>query len=118
MPNQRAQLSVFSYAVTIFTNGEEALISLNETQPDLVIFDAMLPKTHGYKICKELQQHTSLPLIQLTALNSITDRVLSFELGIDDYIVKPVTIQELNIRIRTVLDRFYKNTKLQPVQLI
>ena len=113
----QAQLSVLGYVVTISTNSEEALIILNETQPDLVIFDVMLPNTHGYQICKELQQHTSLPLIQLTALNGITDRILSFELGIDDYIVKPVTIQELNIRIRTVLTRFYKSTKFQPSQL-
>ena len=109
----QAQLSVLGYVVTISTNSEEALIILNETQPDLVIFDVMLPNTNGYQICKELQQHTSLPLIQLTALNGITDRILSFELGIDDYIVKPVTIQELNIRIRTVLTRFYKSTKFQ-----
>ena len=63
----QAQLSVLGYVVTISTNSEEALIILNETQPDLVIFDVMLPNTHGYQICKELQQHTSLPLIQLTA---------------------------------------------------
>ena len=81
----QAQLSVLGYVVTISTNSEEALIILNETQPDLVIFDVMLPNTNGYQICKELQQHTSLPLIQLTALNGITDRILSFELGIDDY---------------------------------
>ena len=114
----QAQLSVLGYVVTISTNSEEALIILNETQPDLVIFDVMLPNTNGYQICKELQQHTSLPLIQITALNGITDRILSFELGIDDYIVKPVTIQELNIRIRTVLTRFYKSTKFQPSQTI
>tara|TARA_B100000780_G_scaffold233999_1_gene174292 strand:+ start:2507 stop:3229 length:723 start_codon:yes stop_codon:yes gene_type:complete len=114
----QSHLSVLGYIVTISTNSEEVLITLNETQPDLVIFDVMFPKTHGYKICKELQKYPSLPLIQLTALNGITDRVLSFELGIDDYIVKPVTIQELNLRIRMLLARFYKNTKFQSAKTV
>ena len=96
----------FSCQTTI--TGEEALDIL-DTQPiDLIVLDIMLPKMDGLETCKQIRQDPTfamLPIIMLTAKGEEVDRVVGFELGADDYIVKPFSPRELVLRVKAVLKR-------------
>jgi OmpR family response regulator RpaB len=70
-----------------------------------VILDIMLPKIDGYEVCSEIRKESQVPIIMLTALGDISDRVLGLELGADDYVMKPFSPKELEARIRSVLRR-------------
>ena len=73
--------------------------------PNLVILDIMLPKIDGYEVCSEIRKKSQVPIIMLTALGDISDRVMGLELGADDYVMKPFSPKELEARIRSVLRR-------------
>ncbi|NTV97897.1 MAG: response regulator transcription factor [Chlorobiaceae bacterium] len=88
--------------------GENALQELPKKNFDLVLLDIMLPGINGFEVCRQIRQHQlymDIPIIMLTAKGEEIDRVLGFELGIDDYIVKPYSPRELILRIRAVLKR-------------
>ncbi|NTU98076.1 MAG: response regulator transcription factor [Chlorobiaceae bacterium] len=88
--------------------GENALLELPKKNFDLVLLDIMLPGIDGFEVCRQIRQHQlymDIPIIMLTAKGEEIDRVLGFELGIDDYIVKPYSPRELILRIRAVLKR-------------
>lgn len=96
------------YAVTVASDGEEALMLAEESTPDLVLVDWMLPKVSGIEVCRRLrarQETANVPLIMLTAKGEETDRVRGLDTGADDYIVKPFSMTELFARIRAVLRR-------------
>ncbi len=77
-----------------------------QTEPvDLVLLDIMLPDDNGLKICQQLRETSSIPIILLTALADESDRVLGLEMGADDYLTKPFSARELLARIRAVLRR-------------
>ena len=89
-------------------SGEEGLEQLSRKSFDLILLDIMLPGKDGFEICREIRQHQlykDLPIIMLTAKGEEIDRVLGFELGIDDYVVKPFSPRELILRIRAILKR-------------
>jgi two-component system response regulator RegX3 len=73
--------------------------------PDLVLLDLMLPDGSGFDVCRELRQHSQVPIIMLTARGEEADRVVGLELGADDYVVKPFSGREVVARIRAVLRR-------------
>jgi two-component system phosphate regulon response regulator PhoB len=88
--------------------GEEAFEQLSRKSFDLVLLDVMLPGIDGFEVCRQIRQHQfnkDLPIIMLTARGEEIDRILGFELGIDDYVVKPFSPRELILRIRAVLKR-------------
>jgi two-component system OmpR family response regulator len=88
--------------------GEEALRLLQQHAVSLVLLDIMLPGIDGFEVCRKIRQNAlwgDLPIIMLTAKGEEIDRVLGFELGIDDYVVKPFSPRELNLRIRAILKR-------------
>ncbi len=88
--------------------GEIALKTLDKQPVDLVILDIMLPKMDGLQVCKQLKQDKKLaviPIIMLTAKGEEIDRIVGFELGADDYIVKPFSVRELILRIKAILKR-------------
>ncbi|MBR9824241.1 MAG: phosphate regulon transcriptional regulatory protein PhoB [Alphaproteobacteria bacterium] len=96
------------YDVSVAGDGEEALILSEETTPDLVLVDWMLPKVSGIEVCRRLrsrQETANVPIIMLTARGEETDRVRGLDTGADDYIVKPFSMTELFARIRAVLRR-------------
>lgn len=96
------------YEVGSFYSGIGALEKIAEYKPDLVVLDIMLPKTSGFKICSRLRETPDtelLPIIMLTAKSEESDRVKGFELGADDYVVKPFSPNELLLRIKAVLRR-------------
>jgi two-component system, OmpR family, response regulator RpaB len=102
------RLSMIGYDVVTAADGEEALETFRETIPDLVL-DVMMPKLDGYGVCQELRKESDVPIIMLTALGDVADRITGLELGADDYVVKPFSPKELEARIRSVLRRVDKN---------
>jgi len=86
-------------------DGETGLKMATEENPDLVMLDIMMPKMDGYEVCRQLRLQSQVPVIMLTARAEETDKVLSFELGADDYITKPFGVRELLARVMANLRR-------------
>lgn len=86
-------------------NGAEALLKIENEVYDLVILDVMMPAIDGWTVCREIREHTDTYIIMLTARGQETDRLFGFEMGADDYVTKPFSLQELVARIRAVLNR-------------
>lgn len=96
------------YATVQAADGKEGLDLARSRKPDLILLDLMLPKMDGLAVCRELERDAGtvrIPIIMLTARGEDVDRILGFELGADDYVVKPFDPRELLARIRTVLRR-------------
>jgi two-component system, OmpR family, phosphate regulon response regulator PhoB len=96
------------HEVLLAERGDQALPMAREARPDLVLLDLMLPDISGLDVCRSLKQDTSLrtiPVIMLTARSEEIDRVVGFELGADDYVVKPFSVRELVLRIQAVIRR-------------
>ena len=96
------------FRVAVATDGEEALLLIDEGPPDLVVLDWMLPKVSGVEVCRRLRarpETRNLPIIILTARGEESDRIRGLDTGADDYIVKPFSMSELAARIRAVLRR-------------
>ncbi len=102
------RLSMIGYDVVTAADGEEALNTFRGDAPDLVVLDVMMPKLDGYGVCQELRKESDVPIIMLTALGDVADRITGLELGADDYVVKPFSPRELEARIRSVLSRVEK----------
>jgi two-component system phosphate regulon response regulator PhoB len=101
-------LEAEGYGVSKAEDGDEALVLVQEAQPDLIILDWMLPGVSGIEVCRRLKANTgtrSIPVIMLTARGEETDRVRGLETGADDYVVKPYSVNELMARVRTQLRR-------------
>lgn len=93
---------------TVVITGEEALEVLQLDPIDLIVLDVMLPKMDGFETCKRIRQNKAvahIPIVLLTARGEEIDRIIGFELGADDYMVKPFSPRELILRIRAVLKR-------------
>ena len=94
------------YAVDLSAEGEEGYVMANAIPYDLIILDVMLPKLDGMSICRRLRsQGNSVPIILLTAKDTIEDRVTGLDMGADDYLTKPFAFPELLARMRSLLRR-------------
>ena len=93
------------YEVTEAENGMEAVALCRENDYDLIIMDVMMPRLDGYSACKEIRKHKNIPIIMLSARGEEYDKLFGFELGIDEYVIKPFSPKELMARIRAVLNR-------------
>nr|YP_010904375.1 probable transcriptional regulator ompR [Catenella fusiformis]WCH57626.1 probable transcriptional regulator ompR [Catenella fusiformis] len=102
------RLSMIGYEVVSASDGEEALTVFRKEYPSLVVLDVMMPKLDGYGVCQELRKESDVPIIILTALGDVSDKITGLELGADDYVVKPFSPKELEARIRSVLRRVDK----------
>ena len=102
------RLSMIGYEVISASDGEEALNTFRKEYPNLVVLDVMMPKLDGYGVCQELRKESDVPIIMLTALGDVSDRITGLELGADDYVIKPFSPKELEARIRSVLRRVDK----------
>lgn len=90
----------------IVYDGESALSSIKNYQPNLMLLDVMLPGIDGYEVLREVRKSSNLPIIMLSAKGEIFDKVLGLELGADDYIMKPFDSKEMVARVKAVLRRF------------
>lgn len=93
------------YEVFTAYDGKEALTMQEETDPDLMLLDVMLPKMDGFEVCRKVREHSNVPIIILTAKEEEVDKVLGLELGADDYMTKPFGIRELLARIKANIRR-------------
>lgn len=105
----KTRLSMAGYAVVTAEDGNQALEVYNREHPDLVVLDVMMPNADGYHVCQELRKSSDVPIIMLTALGDVADRITGLQMGADDYLVKPFSPKELEARIHTVLRRFKKH---------
>ena len=111
-PNIREVVSLYlrrdGHVVIAAADGEEALRLYQQTRPDLVVLDLMLPKVSGLEVCRRLGAEATdrrVPLIMLTARGEEEDRIVGLSLGADDYVVKPFSPRELAARVEAVLRR-------------
>ena len=98
------------YIVKQVADGGEVLDEFEKFKPDLILLDIMLPNMDGNKICNEIKKISKTPIIMLTAKGEVTDKVLSLDLGADDYMVKPFDTKELIARVKAILRRFNVNS--------
>src|SRR5262249_2727767 len=102
------------YDVTTTFRGDDGVRAARERRPDLVLLDLMLPDTSGTLVCKTLKEEPALkgvPVIMVTARGEEIDRVVGFELGADDYVVKPFSVRELLLRVQAILRRAAGETR-------
>ena len=101
----RLYLEKEGYEVTIAHNGADAVKLFQEISPNLMLLDIMLPVLDGWQVCREVRKFSDKPIIMLTAKGETFDKVLGFELGADDYVVKPFDAKEVMARVKAVLRR-------------
>lgn len=102
------------YVVDVVCNGEDAWQQVNSLEYDLIVLDLTLPGLNGISLCKRLRaHHYGIPVLILTGHDTTTDKVNSLDAGADDYVVKPVELQELLARIRALLRR--GNSRIYPI---
>jgi two-component system phosphate regulon response regulator PhoB len=101
-------LAQAGFEVVTAENGRSALELVQRQPPDLIILDVMLPDVDGLEVCRTLRGHDvsrKIPIIMLTARSEEIDRVVGFELGADDYVMKPFSPRELVLRVKSILRR-------------
>ena len=102
----RQRLEEAGYNVRLAVTGVEAMASVEEQLPDLVLLDIMIPELDGLEVCKRLRaDHPLIYIIMMTAKTSEVDRVVGLEVGADDYVTKPFSLSELVARVRSALRR-------------
>lgn len=101
----RRALTYEGYQVETALDGETGLKKAREWRPDLLILDLMLPGMDGLEVTQRLRTEGNIPILMLTAKDTITDRVLGLDAGADDYMTKPFELDELMARVRALLRR-------------
>ena len=99
------RLKMVGCDVVVAEDGEEAVEVFNKENPDLVVLDVMMPKMDGYGVTREIRRTSDVPIIILTALGDVSERITGLELGADDYVIKPFSPKELEARVKAVLRR-------------
>ncbi|MGQ0645162.1 MAG: response regulator [Elusimicrobiota bacterium] len=106
------------YRVETASDGEAALASARARPPDLILLDVLLPRVHGYEVCDRLRQDPAtclIPIIMVTSLTALKDRVTGIKLGADEYITKPFEPLELLARVERLLARARQNAAANPL---
>jgi DNA-binding response OmpR family regulator len=99
------QLEALGYTVAVAQDGYSGLRMTLSHIPDVIVLDIMLPGMDGWQVCQELRRFSQVPIIMLTALGAEVDRIRGLELGADDYVTKPFSLQELVAHIKSILRR-------------
>lgn len=94
------------YQIIEAKNGKEALELLDDSI-DLIILDVMMPEMNGYQVCLLMREKTNAPILFLTAKGQESDKTLGFSSGVDDYLTKPFSYNELNVRVKALLRRYH-----------
>lgn len=105
----RKYAALEGYNVEEASNGMEAIEKCRQKNYDLIIMDVMMPELDGFSACREIRRKFQVPVIMLSARGEEYDRIHGFELGIDDYVVKPFSPRELMMRVSAVLKRTAAN---------
>ncbi len=102
----KANLALDGYAVLTASTGRQGIDLTRESRPDLILLDLNLPDLDGIAICEILRRGVNVPIIMLTARDTLSDKVLGLKSGADDYMVKPFEYLELSARITAMFNRF------------
>ncbi len=114
----KESLSKAGHHVFLSTNGEKGLNTFHNQSFDLCILDVMLPLMDGFQVAKEIRKYNQhIPIIFLTAKNQTQDRINGFQIGADDYVTKPFSMEEFHYRVEAILKRTYKEIGVQSQQL-
>lgn len=105
-------LTKSNYITVAVHNGTDAIDAFNEYNFDLMIVDIGLPDIEGHDVVEYIRQYSDIPILFLTAKKDINEKVKAFNLGADDYLVKPFNIEELKLRIKALLKRTNKESIL------
>ena len=108
------RLKMIGYDIITAADGEEAIASFNKNNPDLIVLDVMMPKIDGYGVVREVRRTSDVPIIILTALGDVSERITGLELGADDYVIKPFSPKELEARVKAVLRRTNNKESVVP----
>jgi DNA-binding response OmpR family regulator len=98
-------LSRVGYDVMTAAEGNGMRQRLAQSRVDLIVLDVMMPGDDGFTLCREIREHSQVPIIMLTASSDETDRVVGLEIGADDYLAKPFSARELQARVKALLRR-------------
>ena len=104
----KINLELQGYEVIQAYNGIEGFAKAKQEAPSLIVLDVMMPEVDGYTVAKRIRQSediSEIPIIMLTALSQLNDKVKGFDTGVDDYLCKPFEIEELLVRVRALLKR-------------
>ncbi|MDP9237997.1 MAG: response regulator transcription factor [Chloroflexota bacterium] len=103
-------LRLHGFDVTTFPDPQEALEYLENRKADVVVLDVMMPDLDGVSLCRRLRQTLPIPILMLSARDTVPDRILGLESGADDYVTKPFEIAELAARLRALIRRTERET--------
>src|SRR5712671_6372907 len=98
-------LQLEGYDVLAVSDGQQALTRIEQEVPDLVLLDVMMPKMDGFTVCHRVREFSTVPIIIVTARGQDQDKVRGLDLGADDYLTKPFSVDELLARVRAVIRR-------------
>lgn len=104
----KINLELCGYKVFTALDGTKGFAVAKQELPELIILDVMMPEVDGYTVAKRIREHDTtkdIPILMLTALNMLQDKVKGFDIGIDDYVVKPFEMEELLARVKALLKR-------------
>ena len=104
----KVNLELGGYGVIQAYDGIKGFALAKQEIPALIILDVMMPEVDGYTVAKRIRENSEtkdIPIIMLTALSQLNDKVTGFNIGVDDYLVKPFEIEELKVRVRALLKR-------------
>jgi two-component system KDP operon response regulator KdpE len=111
----RSNLAVRGFDTIVSTDGVNALQLLETEQPDIVLLDLMLPQVDGFELCRQLRERSSVGVIVVSARGGERDKVTALNVGADDYMTKPFSIEELLARITATLRRSRTQASPEPV---
>jgi two-component system, OmpR family, response regulator RpaB len=112
----RSRLKLKGHTVITADSGAETLRLVQITEPDLLILDVLLPHMDGLRILARIRGRSDVPVILLSALQDVADRITGLHLGADDYLCKPFSARELDARIRAVMRRTARQSSRSPSQ--
>src|ERR1700730_4549763 len=98
-------LQLEGYEVLPVSDGQQVLEQIEQKSPDVVLLDVMMPRMDGFTVCHKVREFSSVPIIIVTARGQDQDKVRGLDLGADDYLTKPFSVDELLARVRAVLRR-------------
>jgi DNA-binding response OmpR family regulator len=108
------KLTADGFAVWVEKCGQDGLATWRQIDPDVIVLDLILPDMDGFDVCSEIRRCSAVPLIVASGRTSEADRLCGLELGADDYVCKPFSLEELTCRLRALLNRWRRCTGFRP----